>query len=331
MSELRKDPILGDWVILAPGRASRPFDTGNNRSGESSEVCPFCKGNENETPAAVMTISDDDADDWAVRVIPNRYSAVTSFDTAGSDAGTSEQTAGSIPAPGYHEVFVESPTHHQAMRELSESQVSLILQAWRDRLAKVSEDPAVAHTMIFRNEGAAAGASLEHVHSQLLATSFVPARIGAELDAGRTHYELTGQLAWTAMLERELFDRRRIITESEHFVLLCPFASRFPGEMCLLPHVSSPGFETTSDEDLKLLTAVLRKAIVKLDRVFQGAAFNLGLHTAPPRDPGRPYYHWHMTITPRLTGIAGFEVGSGAWINIVSPEDAANRYRTSSS
>jgi galactose-1-phosphate uridylyltransferase len=199
MAELRKDPILGDWVILAPERALRPFDHEIAGVSATRDLCPFCRGNESATPAAVMTVPDGTSpDDWAVRIVPNRYPAVL---TAALGKSTFEFTE-QAPATGHHEVIIESPSHDQAMRDLSEDQVVRVVRAWRDRLAAVSREAGIAHTMIFKNEGAAAGASLEHVHSQLLATSFVPVRIEAELEAGQTHFEQTGKthgaICWNA-------------------------------------------------------------------------------------------------------------------------------------
>jgi UDPglucose--hexose-1-phosphate uridylyltransferase len=213
------------------------------------------------------------------------------------------------------------------MRNLSACQIFNVVQAWRDRLSEVSRNKAVAHTMIFKNEGDAAGASLEHVHSQLLATSFVPPKISAELSSGQEHFEKTGNVVWTEMLNHELAEVTRILFEDDDFVLFCPFASQFPGEMHLFPRKPEPAFENASEANLQSFATLLKSAVECLHGVFPEAPFNLGLHTAPPRDDRRKFYHWHLAITPRLTGIAGFEVASGSWINIVSPEDAASRYR----
>ena len=326
MAELRKDPILGDWVIMAPDRATRPFDHDSNDDSLPPEPCPFCRGNEAATPEAVLTVADDKTpDDWTVRIIPNRYPAVMVSPSANIDQTPEffERTA----ARGYHEVIIESPSHHQAMRELSVEQCFRVVRAWRDRLSVVGADETIAHTMIFKNEGAAAGASLEHVHSQLLATSFIPARIEAELDAGKKHFEQTSQNLWTEMLDGELSAGSGIVSATDEFVLLCPFASRFPGEMCLFPCEPSPSFETETDSCLRHLAATLLSSLACLNKVFPQVPFNLSLHTAPPRDPRRDSYYWHLAVTPRLTGIAGFELGSGSWINVITPEDAATRYR----
>lgn len=331
MPELRKDPILGDWVMLAPERAGRPFDHENAQASAALDRCPFCKGNERATPNAVMTVVDQNApDDWAVRIVPNRFPAVLSVPavTAASGCPTSDVFE-QAPAAGHHEVIIESPSHEQAMRDVSEDQFVRVVRAWRDRLAVVSREEGIAHTMIFKNEGAAAGASIEHVHSQLLATSFVPSQIDAELDAGQKYFEQTGKLAWSDMLERELSEGTRIIAATEQFVLLCPFASRIPGEMRLYPLKPSPGFEFEPDTSLQSFASLLRNALRCLHDVFPDAPFNLGIHTAPPRDARSPCYHWHLAITPRLTGIAGFEIGAGSWINVIAPEDAASRYRQS--
>lgn len=326
MAELRKDPITGECVIVAPDRAARPFDREENGAGAPPDVCPFCKDNEAETPGAVLTIpSPDSRDDWAVRVIPNRYPAVGPPAVVTATSEVFEKT----PAVGYHEVIVESPSHEQAMRHLPADQIVRVLRAWRDRLAVVSADKHIVHTMIFKNEGVTAGASLEHVHSQLLATSFVPPRIEAELAAGQIHFEETGINAWAQRLDRELADGSRIVATTAQYVLHCPFASRFSGQMCLCPRASVSGFESTSDAELKPLAELLKNALQSLHDVFPDAPFNLELHTAPPRDVRSSTYHWHLAITPRLTGIAGFEVSSGTWINVTAPEDSAARYRQS--
>ena len=324
MAELRKDPITGEWVIVAPDRAARPFDHDESGAGVAPAICPFCKGNEAETPNAVLTIaSPDSPDDWSVRVIPNRYPAVDTPATVTPTFEFFEQTT----AVGYHEVIVESPSHDQAMRDLPVDQIVRVLRAWRDRLAVVSADENIAHTMIFKNEGSAAGASLEHVHSQLLATSFIPPRIAAELAAGQKHFEESGNNAWAEMLDRELADGSRIVATNDQYILHCPFASRFSGQMVLSPRASMPGFESTSDDDLIAFAELFKRSLQSLNEVFPEAPFNLELHTAPPRDARSSTYHWHLAITPRLTGIAGFEVSTGAWINITTPEDSADRYR----
>lgn len=326
MAQLRKDPILGDWVIVAPDRAARPFDSAITSSVSPSEPCPFCRGHEDATPAAVLTVSESgSSDDWDVRIVPNRFPAVVA-----TSASTELQTDSFFErrsADGYHEVIVESPRHHCSMRELDQSQVFRVARAWRDRLKAVSADESVAHTMLFKNEGSKAGASLEHVHSQLLATSFIPSKIEAELNAAESHSRQTGGLLWDDIVDRELEDDARLVMVNEHFVLLCPFASRCPGEMVLLPRESSPFFETTSDACLKELAMVLAYAFQKLHGTFPEAPFNLAMHSAPPRDSRSSFYRWHLTITPRLTGIAGFELGAGTWINIMTPEDAAASYR----
>lgn len=324
MAELRKDPITGECVIIAPERATRPFDH-QQHGTVALDFCPFCKGNEAATPNAVLTVPRDDSlSDWAVRVVPNRYPALDSSATRLSTDDYFECS----PAVGYHEVIVESSSHDRAMRDLSTGQLVRVLRAWRDRLSVVSADEAIAHTMIFKNEGAAAGASLEHVHSQLLATSFIPPRIEAELAAEQKHFEGTGNNAWAQLLDRELADGSRIVAVTDQFILHCPFASRFSGQMCLSPKATTAsGFESTSDAALTPLAGLLKNALQSLNTVFSDAPFNLELHTAPPRDTRRQASHWKLAITPRLTGIAGFEVSSGTWINITTPEDAAARYR----
>lgn len=323
MAELRKDPILGEWVIIAPERSTRPFD--QVLPDTTLPSCPFCKGNESWTPDAVLTIPTDDSPDaWAVRVVPNRYPAVGSSTVTETPSEFFQSSA----ATGHHEVIIESPTHQRSMRELSGNQFFHIMRAWRDRLLAVSSDKTVAHTMIFKNEGASAGASLEHIHSQLLATSFIPPTIDAELTAGQKYFEQTGNNLWAKTLSQEQADGSRIVSRNGDFTLLCPFASQFAGLMQILPQKTAPAFEATSDGDLQTLANLLKSAVECLHEVFPHAPFNLGLHSAPPRDSRRDSFCWRLTITPRLTGIAGFEISSGSMINIISPEDAASRYHS---
>lgn len=338
MPEQRKDAILGHTVLIAPERLSRPMELTSPVVPERLDRCPFCCGNEEETPDAVAVFPDDAMnDDWSVRVVPNRYPAVgrapaeSTAAVVSSDDPDSEtdlfQCFQTESASGYHEVIIESPVHYRAMRELPEEQLVRVVRAWRERLRQVNSDRSVAHTMIFRNEGASAGASLEHVHSQLLATSFIPELIDRELTVAYQHFDSCGRGIWADALERELADGSRIVAETPEFVLFCPFASRFPGELCLLPRTAMPLFESVGDGQSLEVASLLHRAVRGLQVIFPGAAFNLGIHSAPPHDERQHAYHWHLQIAPRITGVAGFELTAGGWINVVTPEDAAERYR----
>lgn len=328
MPEVRTDSITGRRVIIAPERAGRPFDHVPNSGTQSCEPCPFCAGNEAATPNAVLTLSHEDhPGQWRVRIVPNRYPAVGPAGSA-SGAGTNTGPCLSQSVPGRHEVVIESPDHQSRMHRLSARQFALVVRAWRDRMQAIRVEADIAHATLFKNEGAAAGASLEHVHSQLLTTPFVPPTIEEQLAAGARHLSTNRRNAWLENSDRELTAASRVVASGEDFVTFCPFASRFPGEMWIVPRRAGSDFDGATDAQIESLGAALKNALERLEGVFPGAACNVVVHTAPFTDDCRiAAMQWHLQITPRLTGIAGFEIGAGMWVNIVAPEDAAARLR----
>ncbi|MHC4878658.1 MAG: galactose-1-phosphate uridylyltransferase [Planctomycetota bacterium] len=339
MSELRKDPILDRWVIIAPDRATRPFDHSRPPMPEASAGnCPFCRGNESLTPAATLTLDlqnkcFEGESDWLVRIVPNSFPALQQAVDRATPPGDSTAGTGSFQTAsghGVHEVIIESPQHVRSISQLDTDQFERILIAWQTRHSQLARRNDLAHVSLFKNSGEASGASLAHVHSQLLASPFVPPQIAAELDAAASFQQQTGRSLWSHLLQREQSDGRRIVSEGKHFSVLCPFASRFPAETWIVPHRWQPDFRAAAAVEIRELAETLRSTLHRLDSAFGRPAFNLAVHTAPLRARHRDAFHWHMEITPRLTGIAGFEIGSGTWINIVAPEDAAARLRDAS-
>ena len=335
--ELRKDPITGRQVAFAPERALRPFEHAELPSATSLDRCPFCRGNEDLTPEAVLQPGESGktSPDWLVRVIPNRYPAFAVSEESGETRrqdGSREVAFELTPGAGRHEVLIESPDHHRQMADLPGEQFLRVVDIYRQRILALAEDDHLAHITIFKNQGAAAGASLEHVHSQLIATSFVPRTFDEELDAAvrfsRSAPPESPSL-WCAILNRELHESARIINESDSFVVFCPFASRFPYETWLVPRRHQPHFAASGMTETHEFAELLRRTLTALERTLPIPAYNFALCTAPFRDERSPAYHWHLKITPRIAGIAGFEVGTGGWINIVLPEVAAARLRAS--
>lgn len=330
MPELRIDPVSGRPVILAPDRSRRPFDEPVDGSTARPGPCPFCRGQEARTPQAVEELPDETGQ-WTVRVIPNRFPALKPQPDV-SEAAVSEaaDAAGIRPGYGVHEVVVESPDHHRRLTELSVLQFERIVRVWSQRVRDLQRVDRVAQVLVFKNSGAAAGASLEHIHSQILAVPFVTARMEAMLAAG-IECDRPGTNAWCEALRMEREARLRIVEERGGSVLFCPRASRFPGEMCLMPVEPQPDFGGCDETQLREIAGLLRSALLRLERAFAAPAFNLVVQTAPPADPRRTGFQWHIEIIPRLTGIGGFELGSGTWINILAPEDAADRLRLADS
>jgi UDPglucose--hexose-1-phosphate uridylyltransferase len=227
------------------------------------------------------------------------------------------------PGKGIHEVIVEAPDHIIRFTGLDLDQASLVFRAYRDRLRSLSEDPRIAYAQIFKNSGAAAGASLEHAHSQLIATSVVPTQIQSELARARSYHRQHGQCAFCDMLLFELRAGVRVVAETDSFVAFCPYASQFPYETWVLPRRHRCSFEEAEDAEIRELAGVVRDVIGRIEFTLNDPAFNYLIHTSPYRGGAADHYHWHMEISPRLTKTAGFEWGAGDYINTVSPEDAA--------
>lgn len=326
-SELRKDPVVDRWVILAAERSKRPHADRTTTNSDRDEPCPFCAGREGETPPEVLAYRDPSVPankpGWNVRVVPNKYPALAG---AGDISQPSDSAYVGLSGIGAHEVIIESPRHCVSMAELSEGQVEEVLLAYRQRLIVLQKDERWKSILIYKNEGSAAGATLEHVHSQLLALPIVPREIDQEWRALIAHYDTTKRCLYCEMLDTERVDGRRILFDTAAFIAFCPFASRFPFEMWLMPKEHSSALDAMANDELRQLAFMLRQSLQRLARIVD-APFNYVIHSAPLREPGRERYHWHLEILPRISKIAGFELASGYYINTVAPEVAAQQLR----
>lgn len=317
MPELRHDPLSGRWVIIAENRAARPDQfAATNAAG--IYVCPFCPGHEDLTPAATAVYPSRPADSpWKVRVIPNKYPAVEL--NASGDRGEA--------AVGVHEVIIESPAHVVSLSDISDDEASLTFMAYRDRLRTLRQDLRLAYGLVFKNVGADGGASLEHTHSQLIATSTIPTDIQFELAKAGEHRMLHGSCAFCDLIDGELGGARHVF-ETDSFVVFCAFGSRFPYEMWVLPKEHCESFEKTSDSGLAELAELMRMLIRGLETMLDSPAYNYWIRSAPFRLSSHDDYHWRLELTPRMTRLAGFELGTGCFINPVSPEQAAAQLRS---
>ncbi|HTM53996.1 MAG TPA: galactose-1-phosphate uridylyltransferase [Pirellulales bacterium] len=329
MSELRKDPIVDHWVIIAENRAERPNELLQPEpAGVEPEACPFCAGNEEQTPGEVAALrpaaSERDAPGWRVRVVPNRYPAL---EHSADQPAASNGFYSSVPGVGVHEVIIECPEHLVRTTDLSEEQLAEVLLTYRDRLLVAKLDRRLRSGMIFKNVGAAAGASIEHTHSQLIATPLVPTSLAEELSSASEFYRAQGRCIFCELVERERADARRVVLDASAFVAFCPYAARFPYETWILPGAHSSHYETLSRYDCHKLASILLGAMTKIDAAADRPAYNLVVHSAPFDAEAHDLYHWHIEIIPRLTSTAGFEWGSGLYINPLAPERAAERLR----
>lgn len=316
MPELRQDPFTGRWVIVAEGRAARPNEFAPH-GGTAVEVCPFCPGHEDLTPPATAVYpGGSTSEPWKVRVVPNKYPAVEL--SASGDRGEA--------AVGVHEVIIESPAHVTSLSDISDEEARLTFVAFRDRLQALRQDPRLAYGLVFKNVRAEGGASLEHTHSQLIATSTVPADIQFELAKAGEHRMLHGRCALCDLIAGELQGARHV-AETDRFVVFCAFGSRFPYEMWVLPRQHRESFEATPDAEIAELAELMRDLIRRLEARLDSPAYNFWIHNAPFRMSSHDDYHWRIELTPRMTRLAGFELGTGCFINPVSPERAAAQLR----
>lgn len=325
--ELRRDPLSGEWVIVSPGRGYRPHSAAGpspaQGSREEQAACPFCPGNESETPPALLTLPEaGSGEPWSVRVVPNRFPAVS---PEGQGATGSEPLFRSKPARGFHEVIVETPRHDQEAPARRPAQVRLMIEAYRQRLAALMARPEIAYVVVFKNRGLAAGTSLDHPHSQVVALSQVPGEVRRRVQTARRHYRRTGRCLVCDLVAAERKDGRRLIFEADGFLAYAPFAAAAPYETLLVPLEHGAALTAASPATERGLATSLQSLLRKLDRTLDVPPFNLILRTAPKPWLTDPALHWYAQLVPRLSRAAGFELGSGVRINMVAPEAAARR------
>ena len=332
MPELRKDPILDHWVAFAKDRAMRPsdFEASPHRRGDA--VCPFCEGNEHLTPNELAAVRSDGSDPnepaWFVRVVENKYPAVHPGREYRADKieGTLFE---SIPGFGAHEVIIESPYHVASVGELSNIQFTRVVETYRARFLAHQSDARPLYPMLFKNNGPEAGASLEHAHSQLIVLPTVPSVTRAELEAARRYHESHGKCIFCDLVDREISSKERMVAESENFAAFCPFAARFSYETWIFPKPHTSRFELLSDAMLVEFSGLFLDVLRRIEAVLDRPAYNYYIHTSPIKTKNASgCYHWHLEITPRLSKMAGYELGSGYYINPVLPEFAAYQLRT---
>jgi UDPglucose--hexose-1-phosphate uridylyltransferase len=328
LPEFRKDPITGRWVIIATDRARRPADFSREQVVvKGGRFCPFCPGNEDKTPPEVLAYRQGGGPNqpgWTLRVVPNKFPALRvegDFDRQGD--GLYDRMNGI----GAHEVIIETPEHQLTLACMPEKRVEDLFWAFRDRIVDLKKDTRMRYILAFKNHGEAAGASLEHTHSQLIALPVVPRRVQEELEGSRRYYELKERCIYCDIVRQEVNTGSRIVLESEYFVVICPYAARFPFELWVVPRKHFSHFEESDIPTIRNLGWALPVVLRELDKVLELPAYNFVLHTAPLQDPASVSYHWHLELIPKLTKVAGFEWGTGFYINPTPPEESARFLR----
>ena len=329
MSELRRDPITGRWVIIATERANRPQDFIREPVKQKGGFCPFCEGNESKTPPEIAAYrpgqsSERNVPGWTVRVVANKFPALA---VEGNLERQAEGIYDRMHGTGAHEVIIETPVHNATFATLPPTQIKDALYAYRDRMVDLRNDPRLKYVMIFKNHGESAGATMEHTHSQLIALPIVPRQVVEELKGAREYFAVKERCIYCDIIHQEKKSTDRLVLENEHFLVVAPYAPRFPFETWIIPKKHDSGFENSPAHLYLSLAEAIRALCGKADNVLDYPAYNMVLHTAPVHDEPTEHYHWHIEFMPKLTKVAGFEWGTGFYINPTAPEESARFLR----
>ncbi len=324
MPQLRKDPVTKRWVITILENPKGPGDFPTLQERLEVSNCPFCNGHEGQTPPEVMSYREPNTlpnqPGWRVRVVPNRFPALQiEGDLDRTGIGLYDMMNG----VGAHEVIIETPDHHGGFDTFTRDQVLKIVNAYCDRYRDLKRDRRFRYILIFKNSGAAAGASLDHPHSQLIATPIIPKRVMEEVEGAKQYFYYKERCVFCDIIRQELSSGNRVIYENESFVAFAPFASRFPFETWIAPKDHKASFGDIEEPEQEAFANAMHGTLRRLIKTLGDPPFNYIIHTSPCDELCTDYYHWHLEIMPRLTKVAGFEWGSGFYVNPVPPEDAA--------
>lgn len=325
MSVIRQDPTTKEWVIIATERGRRPHD--HEARAEPAERrrhdsgCPFCPGNEALSPSEVFRYPNEPGAAWTTRVVVNKFPALR------AEGEPRHREPGPLfremDGVGHHEVIIETPFHDRLLPLMSDPEVEGILKVYQARYRALQQDRRVKYIILFKNHGQRAGTSLEHPHTQLAATPVPPLLHRRKTEVAIGHFDDTGRCLYCDLVEEELKDRVRVIFRTPSFVVFHPFASRAPFETWIAPTEHQPSFGQVTPSAMAELASVLRRTLAALHRGLGNPDYNFIVHSAPTEDENRPYYLWHLQILPRLSTLAGFELGSGIFITTMMPEESA--------
>lgn len=327
MPEFRQNMLTNEWVIIASERAKRPedFQAGKETRpplAEFSDSCPFCPGHEAQTPPATLAIERDGK--WAVRAFPNKFAALQ-YDISFQP----ERIGRFYKATGYGiaEVIVESPQHNLTLATMDDEAVASVVKAYNLRYQSAARGNQIALVNIFQNHGVRAGTSLEHPHSQLIATPIIPPHVRNPIEQAVRYHDTHGRCIYCVMLEEEVRRNERLIMESEHFISYAPYASRTPFEVRIMPKKHQASFAQIGDPEIVDFAGLLRNILARIHKGLGNPDYNFIIRSAPVGDENAEYFHWYMLIIPKLTTAAGFEIGTGIYINVTYPERCAEFLR----
>jgi len=329
MPELRKDPIVGRWVIISTERGKRPTSFSAVSKRVAARMCPFCPGQEDSTPPEIFAHRRADSEPnrpgWNLRVIPNKFPALI---VEGKLNREPQGIYDKMDGVGAHEVIIETADHAFDLVDMTDESARDVFWAYRERMMDLERDSRLKYILIFKNHGEAAGASLEHSHSQLIATPIVPKRVSEEIDGARRYFEFKERCIFCDVVRQELQDQVRVVKDHDAFVAIEPFAPRFPFETWIIPKMHQSSYLELSDSEHLTLARAFKDTLARIKIALNDPPFNYILHTRPVSHDHHEYFHWHFEIIPKLTKVAGFERGSGFYINPTAPEEAAAYLRS---
>jgi len=326
MPELRLNLISKEWVIIATERAKRPEDFKSKITKKTIPVfvdsCPFCPGNEIKTPQELFRISE--GEQWNLRLVPNKFAALNK-DTRRMRCNDGIKHI--ISGFGVHDILIETPLHNMTTALLPLDRVSDIIRAYKRRFIDLHLIHGIGHVVIFKNHGEGAGTSLEHPHSQIIGTPVTPFQIRSRIEEAIRFFDLTGECLICKILAEEKEEGSRVVLETEHFITFIPYAAIAPFHIWIFPKRHVGSFSDITDNEITDLALNLRTVLAKLYHGLNNPDFNYVIRSNRPQDTGSEYFHWYLSIVPRLSTAAGFEMGSGMFINTALPEESAEFLR----
>lgn len=326
MADLRYDPVTDIWVAMANKRRERPMEFVPVEQVHPQIICPFCAGNEEETPDPIFAYRSDgnlfgpgdDPSSWAVRIMPNKFPSLSQAE-GGSPSGPYRSAAGD----GVQELVIPTPKHVSSLGDLSNQELAFCLGSCQNRIEELRNLKTIEHVMLFLNCGSAAGASMEHIHFQIMGSPVLSTFLQRRFERNAKHFEQTGHSLIGSVLDWELEQSKRVLQQTENFVMFCPYASRFAFQVWIVPRNREMQFTRLEKSWNNELAELCRGYVGKLEGLMDNPAYNLLLNLSPNRY--RDGEHWFIEIFPRLNRMAGFELGTDVWVNPVPPELAARR------
>jgi len=329
MPELRRDPVVGRWVIIDSDHTKGPSDFSKDDNTPTRQaICPFCPGREHQTPDEVDAVrplkSLPNTSGWLVRTVPNKFPVLIPEGIIEKEGiGIYDQMTGI----GAHEVLIEGPDHDKGLSELTKEEMQAVISQYQSRFRYLSQDSRFKYVVIFKNFGSSAGATVEHTHSQIIALPMVPKTVLEELKGAEHYHQYRGRCVFCDMIAQEYQDKERIVVENSSFLAFCPYAPRYAFEICIIPKAHGADFASSDEKTQAHLAQILQDVLKKIKKVLKNPSYNYYLHTAPIGYANLACYHWHIEIIPKLTRSVGFEWGTGLHIVPTFPQDAARFLR----